>query len=187
MDTNKFYLTNAKYNALLEEIKYLEGEGNMLMARLLALSPSSGMGRPNDLPAHIMAGEMMGYLQEIKAIVHQAEIIDQIRDADPDMDKVVLGSTVFVQYDEDDEIVEYTILGQKEVDLSRGKLSCFSPVGAALLGKRKGDRVVTRTPGSFRDICMQIMNVERKSLDFNYPATSWKEKLERELLLEAKK
>jgi transcription elongation factor GreA len=182
MDSNKFYLTKSKYEALLEEIKYLDGEGNTLMTKLLASSPGSGMGRPNDLPAHVMAGEMMGYAQEIKTIVRRAEIIDDIREIENDPNKITLGSTACVLYHGDEDPVEYTILGQKEVDLKLGRISCFSPIGAALLGKRKGELVSTSTPGSMREVRIKIVDVQRRSLDFQYGPTAWKDKLERELM-----
>ena len=182
MENNKFYITKAKYEAYLDEIKYLEaGDGSRLLAKLLASSPGSGMGRPNDLPAHILAGEMMGYLQEIKIIVRQAFIIDEIREKDKDPDRVLVGSTVCVQYEDEDETVEYTILGQKEVDTSQGKISCLSPIGSALIGKCKGELVVTKTPGSFREIRMKVLDVQRRSLEFDYGPSTWKEKLERAL------
>lgn len=186
MENNKIYVTQAKYDSFLEEIDFLEkGEGGEMLAKLLASSPGSGMGRPNDLPAHILAGEMMGYLQEIKTIVRKAEIIDVIRARDLDTDKVVLGSTVGVKYEDEDEIVEYTILGQKEVDISQGRISCFSPIGNALLGKRKGDIISTNTPGSIQEIRFCIVRIDRRPLDFNYGISAWKQKLENALMIGA--
>jgi len=185
MDQEKFYITNAKYKSLEEELRYLEvGEGSMLLAKLLASSPGSGMGRPNDLPAHVLAGELLGYVQEIKSIIRKAVIIDEIREQEDDVNKVILGSTVYVQYDEDDEIEEYTILGQKEADMRFNRISCFSPIGSALIGKRKGENVIANLTDSNRLINMKLLDVKRNSLEFDYGVSTWKERLERALMME---
>ena len=46
-----------------------------------------------------------------------------------------------------DENVTYTIVGSTEVNLAENKISNESPVGAALLGKKKNDMVEVKTPG----------------------------------------
>jgi transcription elongation GreA/GreB family factor len=187
METDKHYLTKAKYQALNEEIKYLEkGEGSRLLAQLLASSPGSGMGRPNDLPAHVMAGELMGYLQDIKAIIHNAVIIDDLRDQIDEAHEINIGDTVSVQYAGEDEFEQYTILGPKEVDLSLGRISCHSPMGAALLGKRKGEVVAFQPPNASREVEMRVVDIRRLPLNFTYGVSIWKDKLERALMMENK-
>lgn len=176
MDKNKHYLTRARYNAYLEEIGYMEGGGAKLLAKLLASSPGSGMGRPLDLPAHQIAREYQGRLQEIKAIVRSAVIIDDLRDEVEDLDEVKVGCTLTIRY-EDGAVEEYTILGRHEIDIERGKISFWSPVGSALLGKRKGDTALVR-----REMRVTIEEVGRLSLDFDYPSTSWEKRLERALM-----
>ena len=46
-----------------------------------------------------------------------------------------------------DEELEYTIVGSTEVDLSKNRISNVSPIGAALIGKKKGQTVEANTPG----------------------------------------
>jgi len=48
------------------------------------------------------------------------------------------------EYDEEDE---YYLVGSSEADPLNGKISNESPVGAAILGKVKGDEVTVKTPG----------------------------------------
>lgn len=176
IDKNKHYLTRARYNAYLEEIEFMEGEGAKLLAKLLASSPGSGMGRPLDLPAHQMAREYQGHLQEIRAIVKSAVIIDDLCDEVEDLEEVTIGCTVTIRY-EDNEVEEYTILGRHEVQIERGRISFRSPVGSALLGSRKGDTVLIRPT-----VKVVIEEVRRLSLDFYYPSTGWKKRLERALM-----
>ena len=40
----------------------------------------------------------------------------------------------------------YTIVGAEEADIIKGKVSYHSPLGAALLGKKKGDEFSFNTP-----------------------------------------
>jgi transcription elongation factor GreA len=59
---------------------------------------------------------------------------------------VSIGSTVKVQKTGEKEIREYKIVGSEEADMAHGKVSNLSPLGSALLGKKKGDKVDVNTP-----------------------------------------
>ena len=51
-------------------------------------------------------------------------------------------------YDEEfDEEVEYRITGSSESDPRNGIISNVSPVGKALIGHKKGEKVTVQTPG----------------------------------------
>lgn len=41
----------------------------------------------------------------------------------------------------------YTIVGSTEVDPGNGRISLKSPIGRALMGHRRGERVEVQTPG----------------------------------------
>ena len=56
---------------------------------------------------------------------------------------VHVGSTVDLH---NGKKVTYTIVGSVEADPLEGKISNESPIGAALMGKKVGDRVVIETP-----------------------------------------
>ncbi|HLJ58323.1 MAG TPA: transcription elongation factor GreA [bacterium] len=60
-------------------------------------------------------------------------------------DVVTIGSTVKIA-DESGEDLTYTIVGSAEADPLRDKISNESPVGRALLGKRKGQVVTVQVP-----------------------------------------
>ena len=62
----------------------------------------------------------------------------------PNMMKLKIVKVHDEEYDED---VTYTIVGSTEVNLAENKISNESPVGAALLGKKKNDMVEVKTPG----------------------------------------
>lgn len=64
--------------------------------------------------------------------------------------KVTLGSMVTIEY-EDGELEEYTLVGSLETDLFSNKISIESPIGSAVLDKKKDEIVEVLTPrGSFK-------------------------------------
>jgi transcription elongation factor GreA len=60
-------------------------------------------------------------------------------------DKVVLGSKVELQ-DADGEIHLYRVVGSAEADPAADKISNESPVGQAIMGRKKGDSVPVALP-----------------------------------------
>jgi transcription elongation factor GreA len=80
----------------------------------------------------------------------QANIEDRIRKIDSILqnakiitfhhsDKVEIGSTVIVKKKGSKEEKTYKIVGAEEADMAAGKLSNKSPIGSAMLGKKKGE------------------------------------------------
>ncbi|MBI2643946.1 MAG: transcription elongation factor GreA [Candidatus Wildermuthbacteria bacterium] len=60
-------------------------------------------------------------------------------------DTVQIGSHILLEVDS--KKVEYIITGPQETDPLNGKISAESPLGRALLGRRKGDTASLETPG----------------------------------------
>ena len=61
--------------------------------------------------------------------------------------EVSFGSKVTIRKDGSPDAHEYTIVGSEEADMRVKKLSHVSPLGAALMGKKKGDSFTFETPG----------------------------------------
>ncbi len=62
-----------------------------------------------------------------------------------DKNKVEVGDTVVVK-DKDGNKKTFTLLGEGEADPSKNQISYHSPIGKALFGKFKGDKVTVVTP-----------------------------------------
>ena len=77
-------------------------------------------------------------ISEMEDILLNCEIIKK---KDISADVVSIGSSVQLYDEEFDEEVTYKILGSTESDPLNGIISNVSPVGAALLGHKKGDVV----------------------------------------------
>ena len=69
---------------------------------------------------------------------------------------VSLGSKVdFVMADDPDEVDTYEIVGTTEADVEAGRISNESPIGNALLGRKKGDKVTVSTPSGVIEIVIK--------------------------------
>jgi transcription elongation factor GreA len=81
-----------------------------------------------------------GQIQRLEALIKNATIIE----GNHGTDHVQVGSTVKVKDAVGTEV--FTIVGSTEASPAEGRISNESPVGHALLGKRKGDKVVVHVP-----------------------------------------
>lgn len=86
---------------------------------------------------------MEGRIQYLQDVLRRAQIISN----DGPTDKVRVGSTVTIQEAGSDDDETYTIVGAAEANPSDGKLSAKSPIGAALLGHKRGAKVTVDAPG----------------------------------------
>jgi transcription elongation factor GreA len=87
-------------------------------------------------------GWVEGRILTLEKMIRNAEIIEE---AQKKSGHVQLGSKVKVKDEYGEE--SFTIVGPVEVDASKGLISLESPVGKALLGHEKGDKVKVTTPG----------------------------------------
>jgi transcription elongation factor GreA len=95
-----------------------------------------------------------------------ASLEDKLRSAsvinpsELDKDVVRVGSAVNVKDESSGKASAYTIVGSTEADPSSNKLSNESPVGKALLGRKKGDTVSVQLPnGKTRDLKITKIDV----------------------------
>lgn len=80
---------------------------------------------------------------EIEATLKNAKIID---DSEISNDKVSLGAKVLLLDEGTQEKIEYVLVGNKEEDIFSNRISSDSPVGAAIVGKKRNDAVEVSTP-----------------------------------------
>ena len=90
-------------------------------------------------------GHIEGRIQQIQAMLANAEIID-VSKLDKSSLKVVFGSTINVTDLDDDNKIKFKIVGDDEADIEQNLISYKSPVARALIGKTKGDFVSVTTP-----------------------------------------
>ncbi len=84
-----------------------------------------------------------GRIITLEKMLRNARIIN---DDEVDVNTVGIGSKVVLEDVEFKDTVEYTIVGTAESDPSQNKISNESPVGKAILGKKKGQTVDVNVP-----------------------------------------
>lgn len=84
-------------------------------------------------------------IKELEYLMEHAVIIESAPKGE-----IGLGSVVTVEYLDDDDEDEYTIVGSLEADPTENKISDESPVGKSLIGHKVGDTVTIESPnGSY--------------------------------------
>ena len=99
-------------------------------------------------------------IAEIEQTLAHAQIID---DDDISTEKVGIGTTVKILDMEMDEEMEFKMVGTKEADISSGKMSDESPIGAAILGHEVGEEVEVETPSGV--IGFKILEIRKDDED----------------------
>src|SRR5579883_3081070 len=82
-----------------------------------------------------------GRIRELTELLNKAGTLELVTDSNV----VRIGSTVEVKTSTGTERT-FTIVSTHEADPKRGYISTESPVGSALIGKKKGDKVDVNTP-----------------------------------------
>lgn len=97
-----------------------------------------------------------GHISYLENTIRNAVVIDA---ADISTEKVGVGSVVRVKDTNSGLESEYQIVGATEADPLLSKISNESPVGTALMGKRRDEEVTFAVPDGMRSLC--ILDIRR--------------------------
>lgn len=144
MASEKTYLTSEGEGELRRELKQLKEFRRPAMAEKLKEAVAQGDLKENAdyHDAKEQLGFIEGRVQQIEAVLRNATIVQNTGTSD----EVTIGSTVIIQEDGADEDEEYKIVGSAEANPRERKISQKSPIGSALLGKAKGNKIRVNTP-----------------------------------------
>lgn len=144
MPDKESYLTKEKYDALVKELEILKTDKRREIAESLEYSKSLGDLSENAEyhEARTLQAELEDKIAKLEAIIRSAVIVGENKHSD----KVEIGSKITIQKDGVKEKVSYVVVGSEEADLPNGKISSSSPLGVALIGKKKGDKISLNTP-----------------------------------------
>ncbi len=95
-----------------------------------------------------------GRIQYLENILRSAVIISN----DGKSDVVQIGSEITIREDGMDEDETYQIVGAAEANPREGRISYESPIGSALIGRKKGDKVNVSTPNG--EIIFKIRKIK---------------------------
>jgi transcription elongation factor GreA len=154
MTQQQTYLTREGEQKLKAELIELTGPRREELAQ--RLRSAIQMGDLSENADYHKAKEdqafLEGRIQEIEYILRSAVIIEKTR-----TDVVSVGSTVTVQEDNYDPETYY-VVGAKEADPRKGKISNESPIGRALIDHKVGEVVEAETPGG--KVKFRILKIE---------------------------
>lgn len=140
------FLTNEGLAKLKKELERLKTVERIEVAKMIGEAKSFGDLSENSEydAAKNREAQLENKIYEIQEKLRSYTLIDKDH---LDTSKVTVGCTVKL-YDEDfKEDVIYQIMGSTESDPINGLISNESPIGKALLGKKKGDVIDVETPG----------------------------------------
>lgn len=138
-------LTKAGYDRLVEELNHLKSVKRPEVAALIREAQELG---PDQLDAQYEDAKnqqafLEGRISEIERTLEQASIIDE--DSAHKSKTVQVGSNVTLK-GKDGKSHKYQVVGPTEADPGQGRISHKSPIGRALLGKKRGEKVKVQTP-----------------------------------------
>lgn len=158
---SRFKMSQERLDALKDELYYLETVREKEVAEQIKEARSFGDLSENSEydEAKTEQGKLYSRIAEIKVLIDNAEIVDNI-DHDAPKDTVTLGSIVKVRDIEDNYEETYEIVGSQEANPREGRISDDSPVGRALRGHRAGEQVTVEAPAG--NLKFEIVSVENK-------------------------
>lgn len=150
------YLTPEGKQKLEIELEELKTKGRTDLAARLKHAIS--MGDLSENADYHKAKEDQGFLegriQEIEAILHHSEIIEQRSS----YHEVAIGAKVTIQ-EQGFDPETYHLVGRNEANPREGKISHESPIGKALLGRKVGEVVTVELPNN-GSIQLEIQAIE---------------------------
>jgi transcription elongation factor GreA len=154
--SEQMYLTAEGAIRLKKELEHLKGpEREEMSKRLRAAIQQGDLSENADYhKAKEDQGFLEGRIQELEYLLKNATIVEAPQGQ---VDRVAVGVRVTVQ--EGDYPPEtYMLVGVKEADPRKGRISHESPIGQALIGGHVGDEIVAETPGG--PVCLKIIRIE---------------------------
>ena len=152
----KVVLSKEGYQKYEEELLHLKGERRTEIAEKIKDAREQGDLSENAEydAAKDEQREIEMRIEQIENILKNAEVVDK---SDFKKGTIGVGSHVKVLDVKANEEIEYDIVGATEANSLSGKISNESPLGSALLGKKKGDEVeVKLARGSLK---VQVLKV----------------------------
>ncbi len=145
MEEKEVILTQEGFDKLEEQLNYLKTEKRTEIAERIKIARGFGDLSENaeyDEAKNAQA-ENEQAIADLEAKIRNAKIIDS---KEIDTKTVQVGNLVKLLDLEFNEEVLYTIVGSTEVDLAENKISNESPMGKALIGRKKGETIEVDAP-----------------------------------------
>lgn len=152
------YLTKQGMEDLEERLDYLIKVKRAEMAERVKLAREFGDISEN--AEYDAAKDEQGMVEdEIKKLEYMLSNVVIIED-NKNYKKVTMGCFVKIQDLETNDEYKYQIVGSAEANFIKKKISNESPLGAALLNKKKGDTIIIKAPKG--DLSYKIIEIGKE-------------------------
>ena len=153
------YLSKERYDEIVAEINFLINEEYPRIKDALAEARAQGDLSENFeyRAARRAQGKTISRIRFLQRVLDYSRIIDT--KALP-KDQISLLSKVEFTNLSTNVKMTYTIVSPHEMDLQNGKISCKSPIGMALMGKKVGDIVDVHAPSGVFQLRIESMSIE---------------------------
>jgi transcription elongation factor GreA len=139
------YYTKDGLDKLTNELATLKSKGRSDIAKQIAEARDKGDLSEN--AEYDAAKDAQGHLEakiaQLENTLSGARLLDE---TNVDTSSVSILSKATIKNKKNGASVTYMLVSEEEADLKVGKISTQSPIGKGLLGKKKGDTVVIKTP-----------------------------------------
>ena len=140
----KEYLSKEKFEEFEKELEFLKTVKRKEIAE--DLDYARALGDLSENAEYQEAREAQAALEDriskLEQILKNATIVTDHHHGGT----IGIGSTIELLKDGEKKVRTYIIVGSEEADMTSGKISNRSPLGAAVLGKKKGDEVSFTAP-----------------------------------------
>ena len=148
-DTKEIYVTNEGLEQMKQELEDLIQVKRPEVIK--ALKEARALGDLSENAEYDAARQEQAQtearIKELESMIEHAVIIENV-----DTNEVSIGTKVTIEYVDDDDTEEYSIVGVKEADPFNNKISNESPIARAILGKKIGDIVSVESPNGTYDV-----------------------------------
>lgn len=137
-------MTPTGYHEIEEEIEELKKQRP---AKIEQLKAARALGDLSENTEYSTAKRELRHLESrMRYLNKQLQYAEIVKPSDSQT--VDLGTTVTLQFEDDDETVDYAIVGKQEADLKKQKVSFDSPLGQAVLHHKVGETITVQAPQS---------------------------------------
>jgi len=157
MSNGSIPITREGYDKLVADLKHYKTVERPTI--ILAIQEARAQGDLSENAEYDAAKEKQGKIEdkisELEDKIARAHIIEVDTAGS---ETVIFGATVTVLDNASGKTVEYVLVGPEDVDVLRNRISINSPIGKAMVGKRKGDSVEVTTPRGTKSLTIQAFH-----------------------------
>jgi transcription elongation factor GreA len=138
-------ITKEGYNTLMKELKFFKEKERPKIIK--EIGEARGHGDISENAEYEAAKDKQGILEaRIKDLEYRLSMAEIIDPSTLSHDRIAFGAKVRLLNVETDEEETYQLVGPDESDVAQKKISVYSPLGHALLGKQVDDSVMVKAP-----------------------------------------